>query len=305
MNTIKFSKRANLTTEQHNLELINVEKEIIFRKEFNVYKPCNLNLFVTNVCHNKCFFCINSKYSNTDIDDCTYYYELERVLKELKDKNIEISITGGEPTLKPDRFVKTMQLCKKYNLHCRTVSTVGLKLMEDYEGKPLCKHMIDNDFIHNINISRMCIDEEENNRIFQNRNITNSDIEKLALFFNVNGGEMRISCNIMECGVNSMDSMLNFVDYYRDKNVETIMFRELVGSNNIKLENILKFDESFQYIETLTGLFYDVNVYSYKDMLVKHYITKQSNNIPKDVMFSMSFRNGILQNNFAGEKLND
>ena len=298
MNTIKFSKISNLTTEQHNLELIDIHEDKIFGESLKIYHPCNLNIFIGNICHNRCGFCIN-KNVNPRIDDKTYYAALKKCLSELQGKHFEITITGGEPTLEKERLVEVMRLCKEYGFPCRTFSTTGRHIMTPYEGKLLCQHMIENNFINNINISRMDISEEGNKQIFIGDNLSNEEIEKLAVFFNLNDAQMRISCNLIEGHIDTFDRMLGFVDFYRKKEVETVMFRELVGvKNSIKLADIACFDERFSFIERLHGLIYDVDIYRYKDMLVKHYITKE--NIPTDVVFSMSFNEGILMDNFCG-----
>lgn len=113
MNTLKFSKLCNKTTEQHNLEVIDIEETTLFGKKVSMFYPCNLNIFITNICQNHCSFCINKDYSGTDIKDDLYYKALCETLEELKDKDIEITITGGEPSLNVERFVKTMQICKE------------------------------------------------------------------------------------------------------------------------------------------------------------------------------------------------
>lgn len=79
MNTIKFSKIKEKTTEQHNLEILDIKKVELFGKECEMYFPCNLNIFVTNKCQNKCAFCINKDYSNIDISD-EKYYSTNRIL---------------------------------------------------------------------------------------------------------------------------------------------------------------------------------------------------------------------------------
>lgn len=308
MNTIKFSKIENITTEQHNLEILDIREESIFGRTLKIYHPCNLNIFITNVCHNNCDFCINRDYSNTDILDKDYFNSLEKVLRELKGKGFEITITGGEPTLLKKRFVETLRLCKEYGFPCRTVSTTGLLLTEKYEGKSLCRHLIENDFIHNINISRMAISDFENEKIFNcknnTRNISNKDISKLATYFKLNDAEMRISCNLLEGFIDSFPKMLEFVDFYRNLDVETVMFRELEGVGNpIRLKDIVNFTDEFKYIETLRGSAYIVDIYKYKDMLIKYYETNKD--IPKDVIFSLSLRNGILRDGFVGKKFEE
>ncbi len=301
MNTIKFAKKENLTTEQHNLEITDIYKENIFGQTLNIYHPCNLNIFVTNICNNNCFFCVNGNFLNTDITDEEYLKGLEKTLKELKGREIEITITGGEPTINPKRFVETLKMCNKFGFPCRTVSTTGYNLLNEYQEKILAQYLIENNFVHNINISRMSTDEILNTDIFceKDKNISNKDIEKLAKFFKYNDAEMRISCNLINGYVDDFNKMLDFVSFYRKKSVETIMFRELEGiKNTIKLKDIVRFDNNFKYIETLKGIFYTVKVYEYKDMIIKYYETNK--NLPQNVIASLSLRNNILSNGFRG-----
>lgn len=307
MNTIKFSKRENKTTEQHNLQIAEITDVNLFGSHLKIYTPCNLNIFVTELCQNRCFFCINDKSNRCinvrSLSEEEYSAGLRRLLDGIHCEDFETTITGGEPTLDIERFVKTMQICHEHGLKCRTVSTTGLNLMKLYNGKPVCQHMIDNGFVHNINISRMHYDETKNNEIFVGKNITDKDIEKLALFFKLNNAEMRVSCNLIKGYIDSSDEILKFVEHYMNLGVETVMFRELEQCENIKLnETVENMLGSFDYIETLHGMVYDVDVYSYKDLIIKHYKTLKDVN--KEITYSLSYKNGFVRDGFVGNKLN-
>lgn len=301
MNTIKFSNILNATTEQHDLEVETISEENFYENEITLKHPCNLNLFITNMCQNDCFFCINGRHHlfENEISTEKYFASLEQCLFDLQGKEIEITITGGEPTLYPVRFVRTMELCKKYGYPCRTVSTTGFKLMEDYKGKALYQHMLENDFIHNINISRMHFDEEKNKELLKGNNLTNEEVSKLAMFFSTNNAEMRVSCNIINGYIDSMDKMLQYVSYFNSLGVDTVMFRELVMDNPLLLPSILNFD-GFNFIETLSGDNYEVDVWTYKNFLVKHYRTVSKND---NAVSSLSLNNGILRIGFNGKVL--
>lgn len=296
MNTIKFSNIRRKLTEQHDLETAKVEEISLFGQEYKMYTPCNLNIFVTNACPNNCDFCINKDYVGTDISDEEYYKSLSRLFDELKRLPIEITITGGEPTFNKERFVETMRLCKAYGFKCRTVSTVGTNLMQPYFERDLCEWMIRYGFTHNINISRMTKEDVINDKILKGKNLTNQDIRRLALFFRLRNAEMRISCNLIKGYIDDFDKMLDFVSFYRKQGVDTVMFRELIGQDSLLLSDVVSFDKQFEYIETSKGIYYTIDIYRYKDMLVKYYTTNPD--IDKTILSSMSFRNGILQKNF-------
>lgn len=298
MNTIKFNKIDNPTTEQHDFRLEQIQGATIFGHSFQMAVPCNLNIFITNACPNRCDFCINKDYIGSDIADDDYTMSLLDVVREVHDLPIEITLTGGEPTLNKKRFVDTMYLCNLVGLPCRTVSTVGTNLMEDYNGLPLYQWMIMYGFTHNINISRMAVNDDENYCIFHNENITNENIATLAEIFNLNDAEMRVSCNLIPGHVDSAKKMLDFVDFYRSIGVETIMFRELEGvSDRITIGDLSVGAGTFEYVETMYGMLYKVDVYYYKDMVVKHYISYPTPD-PR-ILYSMSLRNGRLCKGFG------
>lgn len=163
--------------------------------------------------------------------------------------------------------------------------------------------MIENDFIHNINISRMMIDQKKSDEIFGYKNITNTDIEKLALFFKTNNAEMRLSCNIMKNGISNMNSLLDYVDFYSNIGIDSVIFRELVGYNEIKMQDLLQIDK-FKFIKQLYGEFYTVDVYEYKDFIVKYYKQISDNMFSKATCTSIvSFNGGILREYYEGDIL--
>lgn len=300
MNTIKFYDQKILSTDMHNPEIINILTENIFDREVKIYNPCNLNIFISLVCQNKCNFCINNNFTNTDITDKEYYSSLEKVLNELYDKGFEITLTGGEPTLFAERFVKTMKMCYERNFTCRTVSTTGYGLFDKYNNKPLYQHMIENNFVHNINISRMHYKEDKNTEIFKHKNINNQDIEILAEFYKINNADMRISCNIIDGYIDNFDKILDFVYFYRNIGINSIIFRELINGN-ILLKNIVKFNNEFQKIKTLNTALYTIDIYKYKDMIVKYYQSQYITD--KNIIYSFSLINGFLKDGFCGKKL--
>ena len=81
------------------------------------------------------------------------------------------------------------------------------------------------------------------------------------------------------------------------------MFRELVGiNNNLKIKDIFKPNKEFKKIDHLIGDVYAVDVYEYKDNIVKHYIQKDNYN--KSVK-ATSLRNGVLKIGFNEKIIKD
>lgn len=271
--------------------------------------PCNLNIIITDTCPANCFFCIEhqSLSINDDkegISDSNIYIKgLEDILKELNPNDFEITITGGEPLISKN-LIPTMELCHRYGFRCRTFSTTGYHLMEKPE---ILKSMIDNGFIHNINISRMSIRDLLNAIIFDKNVNSWNEIRCLVDFFKLHNAEMRLSCNLMKNSVNSMSEILEFVDYTNKNHVDSVLFRELVNNNTseyisehqVHIKDIID-TSAFTYIETLHSNYYNVDVYKWKDYIVKHYTETA---IKPSAVSTMSYKNGILRIGFTGKMI--
>lgn len=309
MNTIKFAPYNELITEQHNIETAQVEDHVVDGTAYKFYSPCNFNIFVTNACPNSCYFCINKNASEI-CSDKEYFDGLKKSLETLKNVDVEFTITGGEPTLNKERFVKTLKILKEYGIKERTISTTGFNLLESYDGKSLIQHLLENGFIHNISISRMSFDENRNNEIFGSKNISNEELSKLAYFAKMNDAELRVSTNLMDCSIRTYSDILKFVDDNASIGIDTVLFRELVGvDSSIEISPffaMIKADKNFIYDTTLKGQFYDVDVYIYTSVTTgKKYIVKCYQGKPgdKNVVSSLSYNSGILRVGFNGKKI--
>ncbi len=297
MNTIKFSSIYDLKKETNNVEIYDIKKIKINGKDYKCYSNAQMSLYVTKKCNANCKFCINKyeeRYRNAlELDDDNYFKSLNNVLDCLKSVNPKITITGGEPT-KSNRLVNILRLLKEKGFKLRTFSTNATGLLDRFEGKTILSHMISNNAINNINISRMSIDDEINKKLM-NVNQSNELIKSVFTFGKVNNMDMRLSCYLQKDGVNDLDSILEYNDFYERIGVETIIFRELVSLKNasheyndsiIKIDKIfedIKNDPRFKYIKTENGMYYKVNIYRYKDKLVKCYQEKSGlGNKPSD-----------------------
>lgn len=315
MNTIKFAPYNAFITEQHNVVQANVVHHVIGNKEYNIYNPCNYNVFIHNKCQNDCYFCINKQNDRSDISNEAYYAGLERDLDMLKNVHIEATITGGEPTLHPERFVETLKMLTKAGVKERTVSTTGYGLLNKYENKHLLQHLIDFDYIHNISISRMSIDDDLNNKILNGKNISNADLKSLAWYAEVNGVEARTSCNLMKQGVNSLDSILDYVNFQETNHIKSCLFRELVGIGYIAEQRVdiapiqeqIKNDPRFVYDKTIGSPFYEIDIYIFTAQSGMQYIVKcyRDKKPEGNIIGSMSYNNGVTRIGFSGEIINE
>ena len=309
MNTIKFAPYNDFVTEQHDVENASAYEANVFGFSGKFYNPCNLNVFIQNKCQNDCEFCINKRNDRTDIDNELYFKNLEAILEGMKSVHLEATITGGEPTLNPARMVETIRMLRKFGVKERTVSTTGIGLMNLYENKPVLQHLIDNDYVHNISISRMDITDTENANVLNGKNITNEELARIAFYAKVNGVQLRTSTNIIENHIDSLEKILNFVDFQYTNNIDSCLFREVIAKDFISIapfqEQIMN-DKNFVFDRVIHGMFYDIIVYIYKSPATnQEYIVKcyQTNVIDKTVIGTLSYNQGKLRTGFNGEVL--
>lgn len=309
MNTIKFAPYNDFVTEQHDVENASAYEANVFGFSGKFYNPCNLNVFIQNKCQNDCEFCINKRNDRTDIDNELYFKNLETILEGMKSVHLEATITGGEPTLNPARMVETIRMLRKFGVKERTVSTTGIGLMNLYENKPVLQHLIDNDYVHNISISRMDITDTENANVLKGKNITNEELARIAFYAKVNGVQLRTSTNIIENHIDSLEKILNFVDFQYTNNIDSCLFREVIAKDFISIapfQEQIRNDKNFVFDRVIHGMFYDIIVYIYKSPVTnQEYIVKcyQTNVIDKTVIGTLSYNQGKLRTGFNGEIL--
>ena len=309
MNTIKFAPYNDFVTEQHDVENASAYEANVFGFSGKFYNPCNLNVFIQNKCQNDCEFCINKRNDRTDINNELYFKNLEAILEGMKSVHLEATITGGEPTLNPARLVETIRMLRKFGVKERTVSTTGIGLMNLYENKPVLQHLIDNDYVHNISISRMDITDTENANVLKGKNITNEELARIAFYAKVNGVQLRTSTNIIENHIDSLEKILNFVDFQYTNNIDSCLFREVIAKDFISIapfQEQIRNDKNFVFDKVIHGMFYDIIVYIYKSPVTnQEYIVKcyQTNVIDKTVIGTLSYNQGKLRTGFNGEVL--
>ena len=309
MNTIKFAPYNDFVTEQHDVENASAYEANVFGFNGKFYNPCNLNVFIQNKCQNDCEFCINKRNDRTDIDNELYFKNLETILEGMKSVHLEATITGGEPTLNPARMVETIRMLRKFGVKERTVSTTGIGLMNLYENKPVLQHLIDNDYVHNISISRMDISDTENANVLKGKNITNEELARIAFYAKVNGVQLRTSTNIIENHIDSLEKILKFVDFQYTNNIDSCLFREVIAKDFISIapfQEQIRNDKNFVFDRVIHGMFYDIIVYIYKSPVTnQEYIVKcyQTNVIDKTVIGTLSYNQGKLRTGFNGEVL--
>lgn len=301
MNTIKFSSSYELRKETNNVEIFDIKDITLDNNSYKYYSNAQISIYVTKKCNGKCPFCMNNyedRYCKSkELNDQDYLYNLDRVLDKFKDIKPYLTLTGGEPT-KDRKLVPILKLIKDKGFKTRTFATNGTGLFDRYEDKTIITHLLENGVINNINVSRMVIDEVENEKIMGIK-LSNNEIKRIFTYGRINNMDIRLSCNLQKYGVKNLNDIINYIDFYNNIGVETVMFRELIPfgdetykKNIVSIKPIfkeIKNNKQFKYLRTLEGMYYTVKVYRYKDKLVKCYqekkIKKKDNQIIREFVF--------------------
>ena len=296
MNTIKFTNIYEPRTETHDVEIYENKKITINNKEYLVDSHSQIIIYPTIKCNADCDFCLN-KFDKTlcncknHLNKSDYINKLKNIFNTLKQLNPYISICGGEPSLN-ELTIDILKLSREYNMKHRMFATNGSGLLKQYGNKILLQHMKDNNAINNINISKASFDERKNFNIMK-YNINNSSLKTISTFCNINDMSARLSCLLHKNGIKDLKGILEYHNISKKLGFKSEIFREQIKTNidNIFVNIIPIIDEiysnkEFKYIRTLDGHYYKVDVFIYKDSIVKCYQEKYKSN---DTLFIRDF----------------
>jgi molybdenum cofactor biosynthesis enzyme MoaA len=298
---------------QGNFDLDRESFKEIKETNWILYNNANLNIHLTDKCNADCAFCIahlrylneGLKYIKPEIkEDFVYFERLEYVLSRLKDNNVSLSITGGEPTLNR-KLVNTLKILDKFNVRKRVITTngTGLFFKTLYE-KTILEHLVDYKLEY-LNISRSHYNEDINSNLMTMRkdSFTNSQLKEVVEESKKSNIIVRLSCVLLSDGINSYDEINKYVDWANNLGVESIVFRQLMNFDNTKVKSgripnfcrdqavylktifpLLDDDKQYELFKQVLGYYYYVEIRKFKHMTVSAEIadlTKVSNQLNK------------------------
>jgi sulfatase maturation enzyme AslB (radical SAM superfamily) len=216
-------------------ELLYIQKNYIYRKDFD--NAITIKLVIPGACNANCSFCYN-KHGN-QVEKATislkqnwldnFLIALEQVVAKIgKKQPISIDITGNEPTLDADFFIKVMHKLRgfslKNNISRITCTTNGINI------KKVAPYM--NGIVNYVNISVHDYDQERRNKIFGSYYPTDEDYKenvKILLDNNINCSAVSVIDGKIENFCNFRD---NFIKWAEDIGFVSLRFRYNVYSNN-------------------------------------------------------------------------
>lgn len=240
---------------------------VLFNKPIiNIYKNINLQIVITKKCGYKCGFCIEND-DNYHCKEISPLSNLAIVLQQYKEQNIipHISITGGEPTLFPNRLKKILQLIFDFHLSIVNVNTNGfdLSIMEEFPSI-------------RINLSRHHYIHALNEQIFGKKIVDNILPNRTIM-----------QCVMMKDYISSVQDVKDYMSYYILRGAIGFSFRGMSTLDvNKGYDNEISFskqqsidfysiinqianDEEFEFIQQKIGDHYWFEIYKYKEKIVR------------------------------------
>jgi MoaA/NifB/PqqE/SkfB family radical SAM enzyme len=188
---------------------------------------------VSRRCNFKCGFCIENDgllASKKETDPSILF---ERVLSQYKEQGIypHVSITGGEPTLFPDRLRNILNACSNQSISRVSINTNGenVEAISD----------LDNYFI---NLSRHHYEPDKVMDVFGKKFKDTIVKEKTVM-----------QCVLMKDYIDSVEKMKKYMDYYADKGAIGYSFRGLT-----KLDATKQYSKEIDFSKAHAINFYDI-----------------------------------------------
>lgn len=197
-------------------------------KKYAINPNAMLTINCTAMCNAHCQFCYNGitfmRDENYVQDDSE---ELQRVIDVARAAKINVAtLTGGEPTLFPQKLLKLARKVKNGGFPIIRMHTNGymLNTLVEFDGKEkkLWKHLVD-EGVNNISISMADYRAEKNKAIM---GLDNGAVIDKYVYDMVNDNvQVRLSCYMCEAGVCSYEDLLNYINYGFERKIYSYIFR--------------------------------------------------------------------------------
>jgi MoaA/NifB/PqqE/SkfB family radical SAM enzyme len=185
-----------------------------------------LSLQITPQCNNQCLFCnqgCQDRKQKISLD------QIKNIISEGARKGCQLlTITGGEPTLKPDVLISSVKYAKQQGYSGISLMTNGRMMAYQYLAQELIDAGVDQ-----FGISIHGSKPEINDLLTQSPGSFDQTIQGLRNIKNANCNQVKISTNTVIVKQNLSD-LKNIVDLLLNEKVDTILFSfvRITGSVN-------------------------------------------------------------------------
>ena len=195
----------------------------------------SMYVVLTRQCNVRCKFC--TFRGNVAPIDLACFETCVRQLRTKFDLG-KIQFTGGEPTLELATLRKCLEIVKKYDSLCFTsINTNGKQLL----------NLIDMPNLDNVALSRHSVSIDEHFTIMQSTDVATD--EDIRTFCERNSGKLHLSCNLIRGYVDSVEKIVEYLEYAANLGVDDVGFVSLMPVNNYCKEHFVDFSDLHNDIE--------------------------------------------------------
>jgi len=196
--------------------------------------PEQLDIMVNTECNAKCAFCVQEVTHKPESGKEAAFLEAVRASMDYFYGNggRKVIITGGEPTLKPARVEKILEILTEFpSLELITMYTNGTQLLKEIEGKTIAQRLLRTG-LQCVNLSIHHYDNGKNNAIFgvkTNPEAVSAHLKEIGLPF-------RYCATLQKGGLEMLEDVLKYVDFAKANGAKDVYFRELFQFKGLELK---------------------------------------------------------------------
>ncbi|AKF07021.1 radical SAM protein [Sandaracinus amylolyticus] len=258
-----------------------------------IYANANLSIYSAQQCNARCAFCVEElrpasrgtaldAQKTIEHDDARWLDGLARVLDALEPLDPSVSITGGEPS-KDARLPRVLRLLAERGARKRTITTNGSGLFDVREGRTVLE-WITSTGVRHLNISRAHPDDARNAKLMGFSDApTPRDLREIVASARAAGTRVRLSCVLVSGAIETLDHIVEYLDFARSLGVDNVVFRQLMKTDprttatnhvvlfsdrrRVALEPLLDAisrDARFEVVKQVVGYYYYVEVHRHR-----------------------------------------
>lgn len=271
-------------------ELLNQNKYIKYNKKIED-ETLSFTPYIYNECSASCRFCSEQLIRNGKAMVChgvceNYFDKLRKVLGDLHESELFLSLSGKEPTESLD-FLEGILKCVE------DFETAGGQIVEKVmysnlsgliENMTKMGMLIEVYGIDRIECSRHHFDEVKNQSImrFKNQPIQKNEIFQQVMEELLEHVDVKQVCVVQKGGIDDVEQLKTYLEWAKSMGVSQVVFRELalfddtvemnataryIVNNRIEIKEFLEgLDESFKLVEITEGYYYMSFGYEYEGM---------------------------------------
>lgn len=289
-----YNNYANMLGNKYNI-VIDEKSEIIKGKGiFNnrlLKKKLSITPYINNLCSASCLFCSEkleriTKSQNKECKLYSYEEKLSMILKDLKDNDIFLSLSGKEPTESLNFLKMILRIfSEEQNISQKVMYSNLSGFTEHYDE---FTSIISDYNLTRIETSRHHFNENINQNIM-NFYSKHKDIMYNNVYSDIVSNLLQITpikmvCVMQKTGISDIYNIMKYIEWANSIGIKEIVFRELslfdesvklnkvsqyINNNRVEVYDLIKnLDNSFELKSIFKGYYYFSFVYKYFDSIV-------------------------------------